>query len=152
MFAGTLKCLNCRRPVHGTGSGGQDGPALCEDCAAEEGVKEGVLLELLGEQRRLEQRNCTANALCMDCHSGGLTGKVLCENGECLVSGARSSLSFVLIRALNSARHDELSVGVDGGLCCSQKCPPVVREHLEMVSDHNVYRRCCMRAFRQLQN
>ena len=84
--AGTLKCLNCRRPVHSVGSDGQDGPALCEDCAAEEGVKEGVLLELLGEQRRLEQRNCTATALCMDCHSGGLTGKVLCENGECPVS------------------------------------------------------------------
>lgn len=83
VFAGSLKCLNCRRPVPSTASGG--GPALCEDCAQLEGVREGVLLELLGEQRLLEQRNCAANALCMSCHSGGLLGEVLCENGECLV-------------------------------------------------------------------
>lgn len=95
MYAGTLKCLNCRRPVHSVGSDGQDGPALCEHCAAEEGVKEGVLLDLLGEQRRLEQRNCTANALCMDCHSGGLTGQVLCENGECSVSEERRRFPLV---------------------------------------------------------
>ena len=85
MPAGTVKCLACRRPVHSTGGNSEDGPALCEDCAVEDGVREGVLLELLGEQRRLEQRNCTANSLCMNCHSGGLTGKVLCENGECPV-------------------------------------------------------------------
>ena len=79
--------------MHSIGSSAEDGPALCEDCAVEDGVREGVFLELLGEQRRLEQRKCTANALCMDCHSGGLTGKVLCENGECPVRRGFSSYS-----------------------------------------------------------
>ncbi|KAK9916419.1 hypothetical protein WJX75_002409 [Coccomyxa subellipsoidea] len=100
-YRGTVKCLGCRRPVHSIGSSAEDGPALCEDCAVEDGVREGVFLELLGEQRRLEQRNCTANALCMDCHSGGLTGKVLCENGECPVLYARLSTAA----KLNSLDH-----------------------------------------------
>lgn len=113
--------------MHSVGSSGQDGPALCEDCAAEEGVKESVLLELLGEQRRLEQRNCTANALCMDCHSGGLTGKVLCENGECPVSGARGSLLCFAEPDLKSACHDQFCIEIRRGLCCSQI--PRVREH-----------------------
>ena len=33
--AGTLKCLSCRRTVPSSKTDPNDGPALCEDCAAE---------------------------------------------------------------------------------------------------------------------
>jgi hypothetical protein len=61
----------------------------------EEGMLETVLVELLAEQHYLEERFHTANALCMRCHSGGLTGEVLCENGECSVSLVLSRLTYV---------------------------------------------------------
>lgn len=84
--AGTIKCLSCKRTINAGAAPPNEVPALCEDCANDEGRLESVLLELQGEERLLEDRLCTANALCMRCHSGGLTGPVLCENGECLVS------------------------------------------------------------------
>ena len=44
---------------------------------------------LLREANQLEARHCRAHALCARCHSGGLLGPVLCENGECEVLYAR---------------------------------------------------------------
>lgn len=44
---------------------------------------------LLREANQLEGRHCRAHALCARCHSGGVMGPVLCENGECEVLYAR---------------------------------------------------------------
>ena len=52
----------------------------------QDGKLEVVHLELLAEQQRLEERLCSASAMCMHCHSGGLMKPVLCQNGECSVS------------------------------------------------------------------
>ena len=54
--------------------------------AVQDGRLEAVHLELLGEQQRLEARLCSASAMCMHCHSGGLLKPILCQNGECSVS------------------------------------------------------------------
>ena len=52
----------------------------------QDGKLEAVHLELLGEQQRLEERLCSASAMCMHYHSGGLLKPILCQNGECSVS------------------------------------------------------------------
>ena len=54
--------------------------------AMQDGRLEAVHLELLAEQQRLEERLCSASAMCMHCHSGGLMKPILCQNGECSVS------------------------------------------------------------------
>ena len=84
--AGTTKCLGCRRAVKcAAGEDPARAPGLCADCAGEEGRLEAVLLELQAGQNRLEARLAATHALCARCHSGGLAGPVLCENGECSV-------------------------------------------------------------------
>ena len=84
--AGTTKCLGCRRAVKcGAGEDPARAPGLCADCAGEEGRLEAVLLELQAGRNRLEARLAATHALCARCHSGGLAGAVLCENGECSV-------------------------------------------------------------------
>lgn len=42
--AGTLKCLSCRRTVPSSKTDPNDGPALCEDCAAEVSVNSCSLI------------------------------------------------------------------------------------------------------------
>lgn len=58
-----------------------------------EGKWEATYLGLLGEQAAEEGRQAASYAACRDCHSGGASGPVLCENGECPVTYARLACS-----------------------------------------------------------
>ena len=44
VYAGTLKCLSCKRTVHSSKTDPNDGPPLCEDCAAEASHKPYILM------------------------------------------------------------------------------------------------------------
>lgn len=53
----------------------------------------------------LEERHCHAHALCARCHSGGVLGPVLCENGECEVLYARLGMQTRLQALLPSMQR-----------------------------------------------
>ena len=91
-YKGTIRCLGCKRHIPSgklPSNAGVEGPGLCEVCSSQEGKWEEVYLECLQHVDRLEHRQAGAQAYCMRCHSGGMTGKVVCENGECPVLYAR---------------------------------------------------------------
>ena len=86
-FKSSAKCLSCRRAVPG---GGAD-RGLCDSCRGEDGTRERTWLGLLREAERMERKRGLAFATCARCHSGGLQGAVVCENGECPVLYSRLS-------------------------------------------------------------
>lgn len=50
-----------------------------------------VWLELTHRISATRQRQRLAMSTCVACHSGGLTGSILCENGECPVFFTRTA-------------------------------------------------------------
>lgn len=58
-------------------------PGLCEDCARREGTWEEVYSRTLSMQQAYQQDYGRAASQCIACHSGGLTGRIICENSEC---------------------------------------------------------------------
>jgi DNA polymerase delta subunit 1 len=67
-------------------------PSLILPCSTP-GRWEETYLSLLDDQTAAEARQTAAHAACRDCHSGGVLGPVLCENGECPVTYARLACS-----------------------------------------------------------
>jgi hypothetical protein len=99
-FTTTARCLGCKAVMPSTpassssGSGVQPRPAgiepgLCANCRAQEGKRAAVYLQTVQEQVRASASFCAAHSACRRCHSGGLMGGVVCENGECPVLYAR---------------------------------------------------------------
>ncbi|DBA67150.1 TPA: hypothetical protein ACH3X2_001471 [Trebouxia sp. C0005] len=91
-YKGTIRCLGCKRHIPSgklPPDAGVVGPGLCDICSSQEGKWEEVYLEYLQHVNRLEHRQAGAYAYCMRCHSGGESGSVVCENGECPVLYAR---------------------------------------------------------------
>ncbi|KAK9810365.1 hypothetical protein WJX72_009511 [[Myrmecia] bisecta] len=91
-YKGTLKCLGCKRTIPWKPPPGDPnavGPGLCESCSQEEGKLAAVYLDLQQQENHYAMRFGLAMSSCIQCHSGGLTGPVLCENGECPVLHAR---------------------------------------------------------------
>ena len=90
-----MRCLACKRPIPKNELVGKEGkePGLCQSCQAEEGRWKAVYLSNLAEANSAAARLTTAHSECLGCHSGGLTGRLVCENGECAVLFARLSAS-----------------------------------------------------------
>ena len=91
-YKGTIRCLGCKRHIPSgklPSSAGVEGPGLCDVCSSQEGKWEEVYEGFLQHANKLEHRQAGATAYCMRCHSGGMNGLVVCENGECPVLYAR---------------------------------------------------------------
>lgn len=72
------------------------------------GMWERIWLGLLEEARGAERRRGLAFSICASCHSGGLVGSVVCENGECPVLYSRLS-STSRLQALEQSMHRMLT-------------------------------------------
>lgn len=64
-----------------------------------------VYLEILSEVDAAESRHHAACSTCIRCHSGGLFGPILCENGECAVMYSRLSAGHRLTTASHNLRR-----------------------------------------------
>eukprot|EP00803_Ostreobium_quekettii_P009207 evm.model.scf_772EXC.4 EVM.evm.TU.scf_772EXC.4 scf_772EXC:31453-42840(-) len=62
---------------------------LCESCAEMAGKWEEVYLRTLRAHGEFEASYARAAAACLACHSGGLMGRIVCENSECPVFYSR---------------------------------------------------------------
>ena len=120
-FTTTARCLGCKAvlpqrqggmfAVAGsssrTGSSGgtqpPEGkdPGLCESCKQEDGKLEAVYLHTVADQGSAAASLRGAHTACRRCHSGGQTGAVVCENGECPVLYVR----YQAERQLRNADH-----------------------------------------------
>jgi DNA polymerase delta subunit 1 len=60
---------------------------------SKEGRWEETYLGLLDDQAAAEARQSAAYSACAACHSGGASGPVLCENGECPFTFTRLACS-----------------------------------------------------------
>ncbi len=105
--AASVKCLACKRAIPKAELAGKEGrePGLCQSCKAEEGRWAGVYLSNLAELNSAAVRHTAAHSSCLACHSGGLTGRLVCENGECGVLFARLSVSNRLSVADHNLRR-----------------------------------------------
>jgi len=92
-YKASVRCLACKRPIPENELIGKEGkePGLCQSCKAEEGRWATVYLTNLAELNSAAVRHTAALANCLGCHSGGLTGRLVCENGECSMLFARLS-------------------------------------------------------------
>ena len=99
-----MRCLACKRPIPKAELVGKEGrePGLCESCKQEEGTLARVHLSILAELGAAEHRHHMAHATCIRCHSGGLLGPVVCENGECPVLYSRLSAAQRLVTAVHN--------------------------------------------------
>jgi hypothetical protein len=64
-----------------------------------------VYLSNLGELNSAAMRHSAAHSTCLACHSGGLTGRLACANGECGVLFARLSASNRLSAVTNNLQR-----------------------------------------------
>lgn len=104
----TIRCLGCKRTIPSgkvPPDAGVEGPGLCEVCSSQEGKWEEVYEGLRQHANRLEHRWAGASAFCMRCHSGGMTGAVVCENGECPVLYARVESAARMVTMSNLLRR-----------------------------------------------
>lgn len=76
-------------------------PGLCDECKAEDGKWCQVYLNILADDNAAEEALCHATSACVRCHSGGLLGPVICENGECPVLYER----YAAARKAYSSQH-----------------------------------------------
>jgi hypothetical protein len=120
-FTTTARCLGCKTVMQSKGLGlfgssaaagsssssssaqpppGVD-PGLCPACRQEEGKHEAVHLHTVVEQGSAAASLGGAHSACRRCHSGGQTGAVVCENGECPILYVR----YQAERQLRNADH-----------------------------------------------
>lgn len=107
-YRGTIRCLGCKRHIPSgklPPGAGVEGPGLCDACSSQDGKWEEVYEGLMQRENRLEHRRAGAHAFCMRCHSGGMTGAVVCENGECPVLYARVESSARMVTVGNLLRR-----------------------------------------------
>ena len=83
-------------------------PGLCASCTEEDGKWSQTWLRVLQQLRDAERRRGLSHSTCMRCHSGGLMGPVLCDNGECPVLYSRlQSASRIEVLEQSLDRLDE---------------------------------------------
>ena len=94
-FSTTSKCLGCKRALSAPKNRpagipqSVEAPGLCDSCAQTFGRRAEVHFQYLGHYNQLESQLAKAHAYCARCHSGGLSGRVACTNGECPMLYAR---------------------------------------------------------------
>ena len=107
-YKGTIRCLGCKRHIASgklPPQAGVQGAGLCDVCSSQEGKWEQVYVEYMQLVDNLERRQTSAQAFCVRCHSGGMAGPVVCENGECPVLYARVESAGRLVTVNNLVKR-----------------------------------------------
>lgn len=107
MHTASAKCLGCKRAFQQRELKGGRAPGLCNSCQGLDGREAGVHLECLSEANAAAARLGSSLSTCVRCHSGGLSGEIACENGECAVLYSRLAASARLESAAKNLQRLE---------------------------------------------